>query len=48
MFQNRNAKRIISIEANTHAFLKCLCIKDILNLDRVEFKLGDFMPFLKR
>jgi hypothetical protein len=48
MFQNRNAKRVISIEANTRAFLKCLCIKEILNLNRVEFKLGDFMSFLEK
>ena len=48
MFQNRNANKVISIEANIRAFLKCLCIKEILNLDRVEFKLGDFMPFLEK
>ena len=47
MFQSKNANKIISIEANTRAFLKCLCIKEILNLDRVEFKLGDFMSFLE-
>jgi hypothetical protein len=48
MFQSRNANTVISIEANTRAFLKCLCIKDILHLDKVEFKLGDFMPFLEK
>ncbi len=48
MFQNRGANKIISIEANTRAFLKCLCIKEILKLDRVEFKLGDFMSFLRK
>jgi hypothetical protein len=48
MFQNKNANKVISIEANTRAFLKCLCIKEILKLDRVEFKLGDFMSFLKK
>ncbi len=47
MLQSRNAKKVISIEANTRAFLKCLCIKEILKLDRVEFKLGDFMSFLE-
>lgn len=47
MFQNQGACKVISIEANTRAFLKCLCIKEIFNLDRVEFKLGDFMPFLR-
>lgn len=47
MFQNGNAEKVVAIEANTRAFLKCLCIKEILKLDRVEFKLGDFMSFLK-
>ena len=47
MFQNRGADNIISIEANTRAFLKCLCIKEILKLDRVDFRLGDFMSFLR-
>jgi hypothetical protein len=48
MLQNRKAKMVTSIEANTRAFLKCLCIKNILNLDRVEFKLGDFMSYLEK
>jgi hypothetical protein len=48
MFQKRDAKKVISIEANTRAFLKCLVIKNIFNLDRVEFKLGDFLPFLEK
>lgn len=47
MLQSKNAKKVISVEANTRAFLKCLCIKEILKLDRVEFKLGDFMSFLE-
>jgi Protein of unknown function (DUF1698) len=47
MFQKRGASKIISIEANTRAFLKCLCIKEILELTQVEFKLGDFMPYLR-
>jgi len=47
MFQKRNAKKVIAIEANTRAFLKCLCIKEIFKLDRVEFKLGDFIIFLE-
>jgi hypothetical protein len=35
--------------ANTDELRKWyLCIKEILNLDRVEFKLGDFMPFLEK
>jgi hypothetical protein len=48
LLQNRGANRIVSIEANTRAFLKCLCVKEIFNLDRVEFKLGNFIPFLEK
>jgi len=47
MFQNKGAKKVISIEANSRAFLKCLCIKEILELDKVEFKLGDFVAYLE-
>lgn len=47
MFQHRSVKSVTSIEANTRAFLKCLCIKEVLQLDRVEFQLGDFMQFLE-
>jgi hypothetical protein len=46
MFQNRQAGKVVAVEANRRAFLKCLCIKEILNLDKVEFKLGDLMSFL--
>ncbi len=47
MFQERQAKNVVAIEANTRAFLKCLCIKEVLNLDKVSFRLGDFMAYLK-
>lgn len=47
MFQNAGAREVISIEANTRAFLKCLCIKEIFKLDRVQFLLGDFTSFLR-
>jgi len=47
MLQRMGAKKITSIEANNRAFLKCLCIKEIFDLNRVEFKLGDFVSFLK-
>ena len=48
MFQNRGAKRVIAVEANIRAFLKCLCVKEIFKLNRVDFKLGDFMPYLRK
>ena len=45
MMQRMGAKKIISIEANSRAFLKCLCIKEIFHLDKVEFRYGDFRNF---
>jgi glycosyltransferase involved in cell wall biosynthesis len=45
MLQKMGAKRIIAIEANSRAFLKCLCIKEVFNLDKVEFKYGDFRDY---
>ena len=48
MFQTRGAKRVIAVEANIRAFLKCLCVKEIFKLDRVDYRLGDFMPFLRK
>jgi hypothetical protein len=47
MFQERGARAITAIEANTRAYLKCLCVKEVLGLDRVRFRLGDFMRFLE-
>jgi hypothetical protein len=46
MSQQAGAGSIIAIEANTRAYLKCLCIKELFDLNRVHFKLGDFNAFL--
>jgi hypothetical protein len=46
MLHMAGAKKITSIEANTKAFLKCLCVKEIFSLNRANFLLGDFVPFL--
>jgi SAM-dependent methyltransferase len=47
MLQNAGAREVIAIEANTRAFLKCLCVKELLGLERVHFLLGDFVAYLK-
>ena len=47
MFQQRNAARVTAIEANTRAYLKCLTVKEVLKLDRVDFLLGDFISYLE-
>ena len=47
MFQRRKVRQVDAIEANTRAFLKCLCIKELFSLDAVRFKLGDFVAYLE-
>jgi len=47
MLQMRGARNVVAVEANKRAFLKCLCVKEILNLNKVTFKLGDFLPFMR-
>ena len=41
------AKSIVSVESNSHAFLKCLVVKELLGLQRVSFLYGDFIEYLK-
>ncbi|WP_174511851.1 class I SAM-dependent methyltransferase [Methylocella tundrae] len=41
------ADRILSIEANSEAFLKCLIVKEILRTPRCRFLLGDCLKFLQ-
>jgi hypothetical protein len=41
------AKKIFAIEANSRAFLKCLCIKEIFDLNKVIFRYGDFRSFFE-
>lgn len=47
LLEEAGASEIIAIEANTRAFLKCLCIKEVLGLKRVKFLLGDFSSYLR-
>ncbi len=46
MIHNMGARNILAIEANTRAFLKCLIIKEIFELNRAKFLCGDFVQFL--
>lgn len=48
MLEQLGARSIISIEANTRAYLRCLIAKEILEMKRVRFLCGDFVEFLKR
>ena len=47
MLERAGADRVIAVEANASAFLKCLITKEIFNLQRVSFKLGDFIEYLR-
>ncbi len=47
MMEQRGAESILAIEANTRAYLKCLIIKEVLNLKRSRFVLGDFVEYLR-
>jgi hypothetical protein len=46
MLEQLGASRIVAIEANTRAFLKCLIIKELLGLQRARFLCGDFVEYL--
>ncbi|HOD48200.1 MAG TPA: hypothetical protein PKK58_12570, partial [Opitutaceae bacterium] len=47
MLQHAGAAKVVAIEAAARAYLKCLVMKETFALDRVEFRLGDFIPYLK-
>lgn len=47
MLEQAGADNILALEANTRAFLKCLIIKNIFDLPKTRFLLGDFMTFLR-
>lgn len=47
MLERAGVESILAIEANTRAYLKCLIIKEVLNLNRSKFLLGDFVEYLR-
>jgi hypothetical protein len=47
MLEKRGAASVLAIEANTRAYLKCLIIKEIMELQHSQFLLGDFMEYLR-
>lgn len=48
MLEQLGAASVTAVEGNTRAFLKCLCIKEVMGMSRVSFKLGSFLPYLDR
>ncbi|HEX6292296.1 MAG TPA: class I SAM-dependent methyltransferase [Herpetosiphonaceae bacterium] len=47
MLERAGAAEVIAIESNTHAYLKCLIVKELLGLTRTRFLCGDGIAFLK-
>jgi hypothetical protein len=47
MLDKLGAASVLSIEANTKAFLKCLVVKELYDLHRVKFTCGDFLEYLR-
>jgi Holliday junction resolvase len=47
MLEQLGAGSIISIEANTRAYLKCLIVKEVMGLTRAHFLCGDFVKYLQ-
>lgn len=47
MLERMGAASITAIEANTRAYLKCLIVKELLNLQRAHFLCGDFVEYLR-
>lgn len=47
MLEKNGAGSVTAIEANTRAFLKCLIIKEILELNKSRFLCGNFVEYLR-
>ena len=41
------AKSVTAVEAHPEAYLKCLLVKELLGIERVNFLYGDAVPFLR-
>lgn len=42
----RAGAAVTAVEANRHAYLRCLVVKELVGLQHARFLLGDFMPYL--
>jgi len=47
MLEQFGVASILSIEANTRAYLRCLVLKELLKLRKSQFVLGDFVGYLQ-
>ena len=46
MLQAAGAGHVLAMDACAMSYLKCLIVKDLCKLDRVDFQFGDFMSYL--
>jgi hypothetical protein len=46
MMSSFGASNITSVEANSYCYMKCLCVKEIFKLNKVELLLGDINQYL--
>ncbi|MGD0446586.1 MAG: class I SAM-dependent methyltransferase [Edaphobacter sp.] len=47
MLEQLGVASILSVEANTHAFLRCLVVRELLGSKKARFVLGDFVSYLR-
>lgn len=47
MLDRAGAGRVLAIEGNTRAYLRCLVAKELLGMSSVRFACGDFMAYLR-
>lgn len=47
MAQQAGAERVVGVEANRKAFVKCLVAKELLGLDRCSFLCGEITEYLR-
>jgi hypothetical protein len=47
MLQKQGAAAVVAVEANPSAYLRCLLVKQMMKLDRVDFLFGDFNEYLR-
>lgn len=48
MLQHMGAAEILGVESNSRAFLKCLIVKEMYNLNKARFLYGDVLAYLKQ
>lgn len=47
MLEQAGARRVLSVESNPRAYLRCLVVKELLRSQRCRFVLGDALAFLE-